>query len=200
MLLYVHRDHIKDCYGRGAGLRRATSTDFHTALFLQCCGFMRTEMMMVRTDDGRSTFIARDSINLYAQCAQGGGRGVDSHENKDTWCKVTSVTKQVRLEKLKKALKPKIINTSLYLHFFLLLFSVSSSSSFLLCCCCCCCCRFCFCFFSSIFCLFCFSFSFGVCFSAAFGIRRRGYDDERRGRAGTYWGMSSCKYSGAVLS
>ena len=38
------------------------------------------------------------------------------------------------------------------------------------------------------------------CFSAALGIRRRCCDNERRGRAGTYRGMSSCKYSGAVPS
>ena len=46
----------------------------------------------------------------------------------------------------------------------------------------------------------CFSFVVFSVFSAALGVRRRGCDDERRGRAGTYWGMSSCKYSGVVPS
>ena len=39
-----------------------------------------------------------------------------------------------------------------------------------------------------------------VCFSTVLRIRRRGCDDERRGRAGTCQGMSSCKYSGAGTS
>ena len=130
-----------------------------------------------------STFIACDSINLNAHCAERVGGGNINHQKQTT-------TKKQKTKTAKKGHMVQIHSENRCV-FRDLQNATNGSASLIVC--------------GRAFQSLGAELEkarkpnfFGVFFSAALGICRCGCNDERRGHAGTYRGMSSCKYSGAV--